>query len=329
MNLLTLERFSGITKELLEDVTTTLADVQSDLVSLIKETEATILVGHSINSDMDAMKLRHPYLIDTSVIYDHPRGKPYKPSLKWLAKKYLKREVQNAGKRGHDSIEDAKTCIDLLKLKVEKGPGYGKFEDETEPIFKQFALHGKISRVVDWGNPTRFHGSTAESCVHCTSDEDVVEGIRKSLDGSAASKPDFLWGRLHELEVARGFRSNDRDGVESAGRLDAQSLLAVTQKTCENIRNVYEGLPGGTAFIVYSGTGDPRQMRKYMSMQSKFREEYKVKKWDELDVQWTDREEQLLKEGAKRARESVSFLTVKPIDVPSGEAESAAEASAS
>jgi RNA exonuclease 1 len=75
-------------------------------------------------------KFAHPYVIDTSVIYQHPRGPPYKPSLKWLAQKWLSKDIQigdsminesNKESIGHDSEEDARACAELLKLKMEKG----------------------------------------------------------------------------------------------------------------------------------------------------------------------------------------------------------------
>lgn len=67
-------------------------------------------------------------MIDTSVIFQHPRGPPFKASLKWLAQKWLKKEIQaavaNAAEGtagGHDSEEDARTAIELVRLKMEKG----------------------------------------------------------------------------------------------------------------------------------------------------------------------------------------------------------------
>lgn len=48
-------RFSGISEEDLEDVTTTLRDVQAVLLSLF--TAHTILIGHSLESDLTALKV--------------------------------------------------------------------------------------------------------------------------------------------------------------------------------------------------------------------------------------------------------------------------------
>ena len=52
-------------------------------------------------------------MLDTSVLFEHPRGIPYKLSLKHLARVYLQQFVQEHQpaadhKEGHDSIEDAR-----------------------------------------------------------------------------------------------------------------------------------------------------------------------------------------------------------------------------
>jgi len=51
-------------------------------------------------------------------------GLPWRFGLKYLANKYLQRFIQD-GTDGHDSYEDSKTCIDLVKLKIQKGPNFG------------------------------------------------------------------------------------------------------------------------------------------------------------------------------------------------------------
>jgi RNA exonuclease 1 len=49
-------RYSGITEEQLRDVKVTLADVQAHLVTLMDAD--TILVGHSLENDLRALKVR-------------------------------------------------------------------------------------------------------------------------------------------------------------------------------------------------------------------------------------------------------------------------------
>jgi RNA exonuclease 1 len=113
------DSFSGITAAHLVNITTTLPIVQAKLLDLF--TSRSILIGHSLEQDLRALKLAHPRCVDTAVIYHHPRGRPLKPGLAWLTKKWCGREIQTRGESGHDPEEDAKACIDLLKKKLENG----------------------------------------------------------------------------------------------------------------------------------------------------------------------------------------------------------------
>lgn len=114
-------RWSGITEQALEGVTTTFEDVQSHLLAILSASPTPVLLGHSLESDLKALKICHPLCIDTAVIFHHPRGRPLKPGLAWLTKKWCGREIQNRGEGGHDPEEDARACIDLLKKKVQNG----------------------------------------------------------------------------------------------------------------------------------------------------------------------------------------------------------------
>ncbi|XP_063725216.1 RNA exonuclease 1 homolog [Symsagittifera roscoffensis] len=108
-------RFSGITEAMLKNVSTTLSIVQKDLLKLFSG--STILVGHSLESDLFALQLIHEKVIDTSVLFPHKMGLPYKRSLKNLALEYVGKIIQESAD-GHDSNEDAQTCISLLKYKL-------------------------------------------------------------------------------------------------------------------------------------------------------------------------------------------------------------------
>jgi RNA exonuclease 1 len=116
--------FSGISEETLRNTKYILADVQRDLVTRFLF-EDTILVGHSLTSDLRAMRLVHPTIADTAILYPHQRGFPFRTSLKFLTKTYLKKDIQMQIQAGHDSAEDAIASLELLLLKVRQGPWFG------------------------------------------------------------------------------------------------------------------------------------------------------------------------------------------------------------
>lgn len=62
-------RFSGITKEQMDKTSTNLLQIQANILHLCNS--ETILVGHSLESDMKALKIVHSCVIDTSVLFPH------------------------------------------------------------------------------------------------------------------------------------------------------------------------------------------------------------------------------------------------------------------
>ncbi|KAL9108485.1 MAG: hypothetical protein Q9227_006700 [Pyrenula ochraceoflavens] len=78
----------------------------------------TPLIGHAIENDLNAMRIIHPFVVDTVLLFPHPKGLPIRYKLKMLAAKYLQRDIQTGGAQGHDSKEDAQATGDLVRLKV-------------------------------------------------------------------------------------------------------------------------------------------------------------------------------------------------------------------
>nr|CDS25718.1 rna exonuclease 1 [Hymenolepis microstoma] len=112
--------YSGLRAEDIEQATTRLADVQNDLKTILDSD--SILIGHSLENDLIALKIIHQKVVDTSVVFTMDILPNRKRSLKHLTKLYLNRNIQVVC---HDSAEDAKACINLMEFAIFKNrPGF-------------------------------------------------------------------------------------------------------------------------------------------------------------------------------------------------------------
>ncbi len=104
-------RFSGLTIEQLQSSTNAdLHMAQQRLFELVNE--KSILIGHSIESDLIALRIVHRrvcihlifiskqyylQIVDTSVVFPHRLGPPYKRALKTLSSEILDKIIQDDG----------------------------------------------------------------------------------------------------------------------------------------------------------------------------------------------------------------------------------------
>lgn len=117
-----LTRYSGITGAMMLNVTKTRGDVQRELRELLPAD--AILVGQSLQSDLVAMQMMHPYVIDTSCIFNLSGDRRMKSKLQALSLEFLGETIQD-NPLGHDSIEDCSASLKLTKLKLAKGVDFG------------------------------------------------------------------------------------------------------------------------------------------------------------------------------------------------------------
>ncbi|XP_063372049.1 RNA exonuclease 4-like [Cydia amplana] len=103
--------WSGVRPEDLARAKKTFDEVRRDVAWILHD---YILVGHDLQFDLKALDLTHPAkdIRDTS-LYEPFRYTTTKPSLKYLAKKYLNRDIQVGN---HCSITDARAAMDLYRL---------------------------------------------------------------------------------------------------------------------------------------------------------------------------------------------------------------------
>lgn len=126
-------RFSGITKEQFLNAKpydpadpkprrNDLRIVESPYVArdlfLLHVTTTTPVLGHALENDLNTLRIIHPNIIDTVLLFPHKRGLPLRLGLRALAKEKLDIDIQQAGAAGHDSFEDARTTGELIRFKV-------------------------------------------------------------------------------------------------------------------------------------------------------------------------------------------------------------------
>ncbi|OEL26486.1 Small RNA degrading nuclease 5 [Dichanthelium oligosanthes] len=187
-------RFSGITAEMLADVSTTLQEIQEEFVGLVYK--ETILVGHSLENDLTALRISHALIIDTAVLYKYNRGSRCKIALRVLTKKFLGREIQNTGS-GHDSVEDARAALELAILKIKYGPDFGSQPSLSRRKLTSI-LHesGKKCSLIDDMSVLERYSDTSCNSIAVFSDDDALSRSMKEVKNDKVS---FVWTQFSGL----------------------------------------------------------------------------------------------------------------------------------
>ncbi|KAF9268108.1 ribonuclease H-like protein [Marasmius fiardii PR-910] len=333
-----LTRWSGITATALATATTTFSEAQAQILRILSppvnnpfSTEkpktsppsTPILVGHSLESDLKALKICHPLCIDTAIIYHHPRGRPLKPGLAWLTKKWCNREIQTRGEGGHDPEEDARACVELLKKKLIEGPMFGEFKTDYESIFERMSRStrragggvGSIKcAVVDHGNPTMMHGNKATTSIGCSSDEEVLSNLLEVLPSHH-----FAFGRFMSLANILGWvtpkATPDGPPPEPVPTPTPDAIATVLSELNTQLKSLHASLPSRTAVVIFTGHSDPRRMVTLNARKHAFETAIRNSKSIttlQPEEQWSTRDSRALEEAVELAKRGLLFLGVKP-----------------
>lgn len=284
-------RYSGITCEMLNDVTTTLKDVQEEFLKIVHK--ETILIGHSLENDLLALKICHNLVIDTAILYKHPRGPGYKTALRVLVRRFLSREIQNSG-NGHDSIEDAKAAMELALLKIKHGPDFGLPPSFTKrKLVSVLSESGKTCCLIDDVSVVKRYATGSCHAIPVYSDDAALSKAKKEVK---TDKIGFIWAQFSELYSYFKKQAEDTDklnqqvaemislltcskkstGKKSTGKKNIRSritkeLEGILSRTDARIRSLYTELPNNAMFIICTGHGDTaivQRLRKMLSDKS-------------------------------------------------------------
>lgn len=250
-------RFSGITEEMLKDITTTLNDVHRD-ISKILPSDA-ILCGQSLNFDLHALRLIHPYVIDTSIIFNEYGVRSKKTSLKKLSQFYLKESIQG-GKRGHNPIEDSIATMKLVQLKLENSVEYGdsvlcpdaaQNSESSADTLVSISEIGDISELIklnpDCKTKSIFSRLEKFSKTAC------LVGSEKSLNNYCKEMITENVRKMDKSKFKKIFKASS-DNVEHYDVI--MSHLSLNEENCplteliDDIKQMLSTLPSKTFFII-------------------------------------------------------------------------------
>lgn len=296
--------YSGITEEMLEGVTTTFEDVQNMLCEKVSSDD--ILIGHSLDSDLGVLKLKHPRIIDTAICYDNRGNTMAKPSLKQLMKVHIKEDVHNKP-TGHDSTEDCQCCLKLVKRKLEHGMGYGKAFNFAS-LFDRIATTNKLERALDGAKVPksslvvdRMQKKSIGYLAHhilAPDESSVLNALEDKLQDH-----DFVYAQYHGIETAHLENESDQS--------------AAYTRFANKLAKIYEIVPANSIVIVTPGSVLSQKLKnlqqKRRDFQKAFRNNPNVKNGPDA---WTDQNERELALEIDNSKNSFLLISLKQPATP-------------
>ena len=275
-------QYSGITPQKLAGVTTRLEDVHAELRSII--TDKTVLLGHSLENDLRVMKMCVSLVIDTSFLFTPTSTPTFKPSLKFLAKKVLQKDIQTSTS-GHDSVDDAKVCMELLLAKQQLGHEYTvSWNDNKRSLADYMGYCGVRSLLVDHQTQLGKHVKSKNvKCSFAIGDDNIVSS---TIEGFNAKIYDFTWLQMHDFHSFCK-KEYEEGNVTSSG--EVRKLLASMLQLVEVL---YSRASPGTMFMVCAGSGNLHEIKQFNTKRNHDMEE--------------------LKTLVDKARKGVAFFKLKP-----------------
>lgn len=258
-----LTEYSGITAATLKHVTVTFDQARVAILRILNRD--MVLVGHSLENDLKALKICHMNCVDTAVLFPHPSGFPYRNKLKYLSAKILKIQIQQHDKNktnnssrgdhqnklsssssaavkvhtesvtttgGHDSSVDAATALQLALWKT----------SHTAPVeYKHSHKHGSGARSLRYSILARTESHMVSSRVFLNvSDSDSSD--RRHRNGHTAAAGTNTIANTAAVEELSPL-------TESANKVHSDHHLD-TVKTLDQVKRYYStAIQSETQFI--------------------------------------------------------------------------------
>lgn len=219
------KEYSGVTPKMLADVNTRIESIQLLLLSLIHEED--VIIGHSAENDLRALRFVHSNIVDTSVLFRGDNGRKY--SLKHLSNVLLSRQIQKCGSSGHCSQEDAEACLILALRRAKHGSSFrlkesAKHQNVLDVFQKSkggdgnsgessFAERNERKSVCVGPNDWLTGRSGGNGSQHLLSCESILSSMAMSVPSWLASKKSSRAGMLWAKLICEGSRDGFKNEV--------------------------------------------------------------------------------------------------------------------
>jgi hypothetical protein len=241
-----LTHITGVTSFKLKDVYTKLADVREAIKRILPSN--AIICGQSLNNDLHALKMFHPYIIDTSVIFNLTGGRDKKTSLKNLTSQFLKERIQQDS---HNPVHDAIASIKLVLLKLRQGLEFGDViingipdgddvdenSSKCENIFNLFETLSVDSILIDRQDEKRVLASKSKF-IEVNGNKNAYKALKEN-----ANSAKFVWCQLY---FEKKFKTNEflKNLKDTFNELNDDSFLMLiftgdmVKKESDNFDNI-------------------------------------------------------------------------------------------
>ncbi|KMZ91310.1 exonuclease [Plasmodium vivax Mauritania I] len=273
--------YSGISESTLRDVNTKLKDVQEHLKKIFNN--KSILIGHSLENDLHALRIHHDHVVDTSVVYSNSPYYFLKPSLFNLCQRHL--GITMKREKGHNSIDDAKISMFLALKKMSEfdtaEPLYqyqplpaflnpdsfanvkGNIiyhEDVSHKFEKNMCIYDSKSEYIEEKLPKHF----LKNCFHCPceNDDECVENLIMNIKNKNKIKNYLLILREYENLCNQKIYNCVKNAKEENFQVDGNGELfqvptrveasGIVKKLSQKIENIYENLGANDVLILLS-----------------------------------------------------------------------------
>ncbi|KAH8302031.1 hypothetical protein KR044_001960 [Drosophila immigrans] len=211
-----LTQYSGITAEIMQSVTKRLVEVQREVSALLPPD--AILVGQSLNADLNAMRMMHPYVIDTSVCFNISGVRKHKSKLKHLAKTFLQENIQ-VNDDGHDSIEDSRATLKLVKMKLANSIEFG-----DEILIQRKRISDILRSTCGDGlnNNLYAHAAKRDKRTAIVTVGDLQPRLKKVIQMAEEAAPKDALHAVHVHEVA-----STKEAVRKVNEIALENALTI------------------------------------------------------------------------------------------------------